>query len=619
MTRETFTMNSLITRSHTILTACPRAGILLTGALFSIRARQRTLRSIRFTSQLNHPDPFQALISSSDPPGPKKETRSRGGSAKEQREGRQQHQKHRLRSGPRSQAQKKQPGKRPEHLLTLAIETSCDDTCVAVLEKKAGAARLLFNKIITSNSSRYQGIHPVVAIQSHEQNLTALIEEAKKKLPFNTNGERRVPDFISVTRGPGMNGGLRIGIDKAKELASSWGIPILGIHHMQAHALTPRLVDALSRPFPDPTMKDSVGKKPLPVYPFLTLLVSGGHTQLVLSTSLTSHTVVVNTQDISIGDMLDKCARSILPKNILENLGTGSYGAALEKFAFPDAETNSLYDYEGYKPPRQRVDEVTSWVSEERGWIVAPPLAKTRALEYNFTSLGGVIRQYAATLSQYDFSGRQTLARVVMKLAFEHVVGRILLFFQEYRVTKDGAAGKGKVAPWSPQTVLSRQEGQQERKRDQPSVKTTATTTKIDRTENDNRIKLILSGGVASNKYLRHILRNWLNARGYSSIVAVAPPPEFCTDNAAMIAWTGMEMFEAGYRTPLDDSLKPTRRWSLDPSVTPPKIGTLARDEYGVGLMEQGFFEQVSTTETSRSNRKSFEEFYEEFLASDGK
>lgn len=592
-------MNSLITRPHNIPTTCPRAGILLTGALVSLGARRNILRSRYFSSPPTQRDSTQSS------------QRNNGG---------------------------KSALEKAKSLLTLAIETSCDDTCVAVLEKKGGAARLLFNKIVTSDSSDYRGIHPVVAVQSHDQNLNRLIEEARKKLPATKNDKsRRVPDFITVTRGPGMNSSLGIGIDAAKELASSWGIPILGVHHMQAHALTPRLVEALARPWPS-RPSSIVDPKPKPAYPFLTLLASGGHTQLVLSTSLTSHSVVIDTQDISIGDLLDKCARAILPKKVLDTLGTGSYGAALEKFAFPDAETDPTYDYEGYKPPAKRIDEIAPWVSEERGWIVPAPLAGTRELKYNFTGLGGVIRQYAATLSQYDFSGRQTLARVVMKLAFEHVVGRILMVLKQYNLTKFGTPKRGKEAPWSP-AVLNQPKPQTTNKSSKataaavadnkdkeahfegdsflntPATREQTPTTPEDPSENDNRIKLILSGGVASNQYLRHILREWLNARSYSQIQAVAPPSEYCTDNAAMIAWTGMEMFEAGYRSPLDDSLRPTRRWSLDPGVVPTKIGTLTREEYGVGLMEKGYFDKVEVEgrkEKDASSTMSFDQFCKE-------
>ncbi|KAK4212490.1 glycoprotease family-domain-containing protein [Rhypophila decipiens] len=587
-------MNSLIPHSRTTLTTCPRAGALLTGALL-MRAR-RQLRPSRLTALLARPH-----------------TRQYSG--------------HPIRE--------QKPRVRPQSLLTLAIETSCDDTCVAIVEKKGGAAKILFNKTITSDSSQYRGIHPVLAVQSHEQNIKTLIEEAKDTLPFvkiapgsPRRGEKRKPNFITVTRGPGMNQSLGIGIDTAKELAFSWGIPILGVHHMQAHALTPRLVDALAREWPAPG-EEKLNTTPMPPYPFLTLLVSGGHTQLVLSTSLTSHSVVVDTADVSIGDLLDKCAREILPKKVLSTLNTGSYGAALEKFAWPDAATDPMYDYDCYKVPPKREDEVKPWVSQERGWIVPAPLAGSRELKYNFTGLGGVIRQYAQTLSQYDFSGRQTLARVVMKLAFEHVVGRIIMVLQQYKLTPDGQPKNAAEAPWT--AAYAQKQLDMKNKVPKPpkpsdssssssdkaspfftsdsfadafsnnnnNNNTTTTTTKPPPSSSssinvldpysDNRIKLILSGGVASNKYLRFILRQWLNARKFPHIRAVAPPLEYCTDNAAMIAWTGFEMFEAGWRTPLE-SISPTRRWSLDPAIKPTKIGTLKRDEYGVGLMEEGYF-----------------------------
>jgi N6-L-threonylcarbamoyladenine synthase len=74
---------------------------------------------------------------------------------------------------------------------------------------------------------------------------------------------------------------------------------------------------------------------------------------------------------------------------------------------------------------------------------------------------------------------------------------------------------------------------------------------------------LVVSGGVASNQYLKHILRVLLDSRGYNNICLVFPPPKFCTDNAAMIAWTGIEMWEAGYRTELTGMV--LREWTIDP------------------------------------------------------
>ena len=184
----------------------------------------------------------------------------------------------------------------PQHrsLLTLAIETSCDDTSVAILEKGNGApqggpaAVLHFHEKVTANNDAFNGIHPIVALESHQSSLGHLVKKALQHLPIaspvdgaHTNSSsspagqsnnRRVPGFISVTRGPGMRSNLSVGLDTAKGLSLAWNIPLIGVHHMQAHALTPRLVSALF---------SKANSPPQPDFPFLSLLVSGGHSMLI--------------------------------------------------------------------------------------------------------------------------------------------------------------------------------------------------------------------------------------------------------------------------------------------------------------------------------------------------
>ena len=125
-------------------------------------------------------------------------------------------------------------------LITLAIETSCDDTSVAILEHRDRArfprAVLHFHKKITSNNSVYQGVHPIVSLESHQESLATLINEAIQELPsadFREDDDaiavtnqawRRKPDFISVTRGPGMRSNLFTGLDTAKGLAVAWQV-----------------------------------------------------------------------------------------------------------------------------------------------------------------------------------------------------------------------------------------------------------------------------------------------------------------------------------------------------------------------------------------------------------
>ena len=112
-------------------------------------------------------------------------------------------------------------------LTTLAIETSCDDTSVAIVEKGVTdgntVARLHFHKKVTSNNHVFQGVHPLLTLKSHQENLADLVAEAIEHLP-NHEGARRLPDFVSVTRGPGMRSNLMCGLDTAKGLAVAWQV-----------------------------------------------------------------------------------------------------------------------------------------------------------------------------------------------------------------------------------------------------------------------------------------------------------------------------------------------------------------------------------------------------------
>lgn len=126
--------------------------------------------------------------------------------------------------------------------MTLAIETSCDDTSVAIVEKETRhgrtTAQLHFHKKVTSDNAVYQGVHPLVSLLSHQENLAMLLHEAMRSLPMR-DGEippedaqastvdlatRRLPDFVSVTRGPGMRSNLFTGLDTAKGLAVAWQV-----------------------------------------------------------------------------------------------------------------------------------------------------------------------------------------------------------------------------------------------------------------------------------------------------------------------------------------------------------------------------------------------------------
>jgi N6-L-threonylcarbamoyladenine synthase len=426
-------------------------------------------------------------------------------------------------------------------LLTLAIETSCDDTSVAVLEKRNNNSAILhFHSKITSDNRVYGGVHPIASHESHQQNLAILVEEALRSLPIqkkasvgaadvlflngaNSIENRKKPDFITVTRGPGMRSSLNTGLDTAKGLAVAWQVPLLGVNHMQAHALTPRLVSILDGRL-DMAEDD-------PAFPFLTLLVSGGHTMLVHSRSLCEHEILADTTDMAVGDMIDKTAREVLPPSCLQSASDVMYGKLMESFAFPGEKP--LHDYvppSSFTRPRGSHLPGYEWTINPPYCAPGPEGSIRYADAFTFSGIGSSIKGIMSRLPQIDDTGRRVLARETMALAFEHLASRVLFSLQ--------------------------------------------------RPDLQNIRTLVVSGGVASNQFLKTILRENLNAKGYKNMKLVFPPPKFCTDNAAMIAWTGIEMYEAGWRTSLDAMA--IKKWSIDPKAADGGI-------LGVGGWERPF------------------------------
>ncbi|KAL1969117.1 hypothetical protein VTN77DRAFT_371 [Rasamsonia byssochlamydoides] len=426
-------------------------------------------------------------------------------------------------------------------LLTLAIETSCDDTSVAIVEKHANplppssarpAATIHFLENITADTRQYRGIHPIEALQSHQENLAKLVAKALKYLPTaspenetatnrgdNTTsvgglaGRRRLPDFIAATRGPGMRSNLSVGLDTAKGLSVAWQIPFVGVHHMQAHLLTPRLVSALNAESPENAMVLL-----RPNFPFLSILVSGGHSMLVNSKSVTDHEILASTADIAIGEALDKSARLILPESLLQTAKNTMYGKILEQFAFP----NGAADYADYRPAMNRGEEQIKRESPW-GWSITTPFANTRQLQFSFSCISSMVTKIVSSKEQsgqtMSHDERVALAREAMRVCFEHLASRTIIALEALRKKDSGR---------------------------EEEIRT-----------------LVVSGGVAANKFLMAVLRSFLDVRGFQHVEIIAPPPYLCTDNAAMIGWAAIEMFEAGWSTDL--SARALRKWSLDP------------------------------------------------------
>ena len=168
----------------------------------------------------------------------------------------------------------------------LAIESSCDDTSIAIIDNDA----VLVNKVASQTiHEKYGGIVPEVASRQHLVNIVPLLDVALTEAKMTIDDI----DAIAVTRGPGLLGSLLVGVSFAKSLALSKNIPLIEVNHMQAHVLAHFIDD------------------PKPKFPFLCLTVSGGHTQIVLVKDHLDMEVIGETRDDAAGEAYDKSGKML--------------------------------------------------------------------------------------------------------------------------------------------------------------------------------------------------------------------------------------------------------------------------------------------------------------------
>ena len=179
--------------------------------------------------------------------------------------------------------------KEANQLLILGIESSCDDTSAAVLR-----GNTLLSNVIASQAvhKEYGGVVPELASRAHEQNILPVVSEAIKRAGISANDL----DAIAFTRGPGLLGSLLVGVNYAKGLAMSLGIPMVEVNHLHAHVMAHFI-------------EEKGVEHQSPEYPFLCLLVSGGNSQIILCHSPYKMEIVGQTIDDAAGEAFDKCAK----------------------------------------------------------------------------------------------------------------------------------------------------------------------------------------------------------------------------------------------------------------------------------------------------------------------
>lgn len=330
----------------------------------------------------------------------------------------------------------------------LGIETSCDETAVAIYDETAGLlAHQLYSQV--DIHACYGGVVPELASRDHVRKLAPLCRQAFAQAQTTAIEI----DGIAYTTGPGLVGALLVGAGFGRSLAWAWQVPAIGIHHLEGHLLAPML------------------ETPAPDYPFLALLVSGGHTLLVTVQQPGHYQMIGESVDDAVGEAFDKVAKL---------LGLGYPGG--------------------------------------------PQLAK--------------LAQQSQNPTRFQFP-RPMTDRPGLDFSFSGLKTRVLNTWQNIEHTDQNRADIAAAFE---------------------AAATDTLCLKCQRALQQTRLqRLIVAGGVGANQTLRAKLNTLAATLG---IQVYYPRPEFCTDNAAMIAYAGLKRLQAGQCEPL--SFRAIPRWSLE-------------------------------------------------------
>jgi N6-L-threonylcarbamoyladenine synthase len=331
-------------------------------------------------------------------------------------------------------------------MIVLGLETSCDETAIALVRDD----KTILSHIVLSQLKEHEefgGVVPEIAARSHLEAIPKMLNEAFAQAQLTADQI----DAVAVTAGPGLIGGVLVGSMVAKSLAASLNKPIIAVNHLEGHALTIRLVEDLA-------------------FPYLLLLVSGGHCQILLAKNLGEYQVLGSTLDDALGEAFDKVAKM---------LGLGYPGGPLVEQLAKGGNANA------YNLPK--------------------PLINDGSCNFSFSGLKTAVKNLVDSNGPLNDQQRADVCA-----SFQQTVASILS------------------------------------KKMSNAVKLLGDTTKT----------IVIAGGVAANQYIRQKL-----AQEMTGLTIFAPPLNLCTDNAAMIAWVGIERLKAGKVDEL--SFAPRSRWPL--------------------------------------------------------
>lgn len=215
------------------------------------------------------------------------------------------------------------------NLRVLGIESSCDETAAAVVEN----GRVIESSVIASQvdlHAQFGGVYPELASREHVKAAYATVNEALQQAHMGLSDL----DGIAVTRGPGLAGSLVVGVNLAKGLALSTDLPVIGVNHLEGHLYSAWLYQAGSKPSPEPKL------------PVMALLVSGGHTELIIMRDHLQYELLGGTSDDAAGEAFDKVARLLeLPYPGGPSIQKAAMQGNPRAFNFPKARLSGPWDF----------------------------------------------------------------------------------------------------------------------------------------------------------------------------------------------------------------------------------------------------------------------------------
>ena len=338
--------------------------------------------------------------------------------------------------------------------LVLGIETSCDETAAAVVDDRRAILADVVRDQLDAHRD-YGGVVPEIAARAHLEVIDRAVAQAMDDAGIGFDAL----DGVAATGGPGLIGGVIVGVMTGKAIAAAHDLPFFAVNHLEAHVLTPRLTDEVA-------------------FPYLALLVSGGHCQFVAVEGVGRHRLLGTTADDAAGEAFDKVGKM---------LGLGYPGGPAVEHAAKGG------DAERFTLPR--------------------PLRGREGCDFSFSGLKTAVRHAVERLPPGPLAAKDVAD---LCAAFQKAVADVM-------------------------------------------ADRTANAIVLFRAGCPDGETLVAAGGVAANEALRGRIETVAADRGLSF---VAPPPRLCTDNAAMVAWTGVERLALGLSDGLDFAPRP--RWPLE-------------------------------------------------------